>query len=102
MAKLYVAEYSGMAKAWAEPVPIAAPQEPSITDQTPVVIGAGSLQSAAFNGATRVIRVHTDAICSIAIGADPTATADNKRMPAGATEYFGVTPGHKIAVITNT
>lgn len=102
MAKLYISEYSAMAKAWATPDSIAAPQEPCITDQTPVVIGAGSLQSAAFNGATRVIRVHTDAICSIAIGANPTATADNKRMPANATEYFGVAPGQKLAVITNT
>ncbi|MBP9714802.1 MAG: hypothetical protein KBD60_14140, partial [Sterolibacterium sp.] len=77
-------------------------QEPSITEQTPVVIGGGSLQSAAFNGATRVVRLHTDAICSVAFGANPTATANTKRMAANSTEYFGVEPGHKVAVITNT
>ena len=102
MAKVYISEYAEMAKAWADPVRIAAPQEPCITDQTPVVIGGGSLQSAAFAENTRVIRVHTDSICSIAIGANPTATANNKRLLAGATEYFGVVPGHLLAVITNT
>ena len=102
MAKLYLSEYAGMAHQWAGAEQIAAPQEPAIFVQTPVAIGGGSLQSAAFNGATRVIRVHTDAICSVKIGANPTATADDKRMAANTTEYFGVVPGDKIAVITNT
>ena len=38
----------------------------------------------------------------IPFGADPTATADSKRMAAGQTEYFTVAPGDKVAVITNT
>ena len=102
MAKVYISEYSVMAKAWAHPDQIAAPQEPADTDQTPLAIGGASAASAAFGLGCRLIRVHTDAICSIAIGAAPVATADNKRMAAGATEYFGVTPGHKLACITNT
>lgn len=96
MAKLYVSEYI---KA---PDRAAPQQEPSIVEQTPVVIGAGSLQSAAFNAKTGVVRIHTDAICSIAFGGDPTATADSKRMAADQTEYFAVGPGQKVAVITNT
>lgn len=102
MAKLFISEYASMAKAWADPFPIAAPQEPCITDQPPISIAVGSAQSAAFAGNTRVVRVHTDAICSILFGADPTATANNKRLGANATEYFGVVPGQKLAVITNT
>lgn len=106
MAKLYVTEFCKNAKEWAgrgEAIAAAqADDDPAYVEQTPVVIGAGSLQSAAFNGATRLVRVHTDAICSIAIGANPTATANTMRLAAGQTEYFGVKPGHRIAVITNT
>lgn len=97
MAKLYVTEFGGMA-ARATPVGVA----PPIVDQTPVVIGAGSLQSAAFDAATVLVRIHTDAICSIAFGTNPTASVNTMRMAAGATEYFAVRFGHKVAVITNT
>jgi hypothetical protein len=58
--------------------------------------------SAAFNAATKIVRLHTDAICSVAFGAAPVAAATNARLAAGATEYFGVSPGSKVAVITNT
>jgi len=74
---------------------------PTIATQI-VAIGAGSVQSSAFNAITKIIGVHTDAICSIEIGADPTATANSRRLAAGSTEYFEIIPGHKIAVITNT
>lgn len=77
-------------------------QAPAVAEQT-VAIGGASAQSAAFNAATKIIRVHTDAICSIKVGGtNPTATATTMRMAAGQVEYFGVAPGDKIAVITNT
>jgi hypothetical protein len=97
MAKLYVTEFGGMGNAHSQTA-MAAP----IVDQTPVVIGAGSLQSAAFDNATTVVRIHTDAICSIAFGTNPTATANSMRLPADTTEYFSVKGGQKVAVITNT
>lgn len=97
MAKLYVTEFGGMGSNGS---PIA--QCPPIVEQTPVVIGAGSLSSAAFDAATTVVRIHTDAICSIAFGTAPTATANTMRMAADSTEYFSVKFGHKVAVITNT
>lgn len=97
MAKLYVTEYGGMAPGTL-PVAFA----PAIVEQTPVVIGAGSLQSAAFDAATTIVRIHTDAICSIAFGTNPTATANTARLAANSTEYFAVKFGHKVAVITNT
>ncbi len=75
--------------------------QPSLTTQT-VAIGGSSTQSSAFNAATRFVRIHTDAICSYAFGANPTATSSKPRMAAGQTEYFAVTPGHKVAIITNT
>ncbi len=97
MAKLYVTEYGGIAAAGL-PVAVA----PPIVEQTPVVIGAGSLQSAAFDAATVLVRIHTDAICSIAFGTNPTASANTARMAANATEYFAVRFGQKVAVITNS
>lgn len=100
MALLYIAEYDRMAEAPAGPPQIV--QEPPIIEQTPVVIGAGSLQSAFFGTRTRIVRIHADSICSIAFGINPTASVQNKRMAASQTEYFGVAPGMKVAVIANT
>ena len=99
MAKLYVTEFRNLGAAPEfNPFPLA----PPVTDQTPVAIGVGSTQSAAFNAATRFVRLHADAICSIAWGADPTADANNARLAANQTEYYAVIPGQKVAVITNT
>jgi hypothetical protein len=67
-----------------------------------VVNGAVSVQSSVFNAATRMIGVHTDAIVSIAVGANPTATTSDKRMAANTTEYFFVEAGQRLAVINNT
>lgn len=74
---------------------------PPIAEQV-VAIGGTSTASSAFNTLTKVVRLHTDAICSVAFGADPTATTSTMRLSAGSTEYFEVTPGQKVAVITNT
>jgi hypothetical protein len=98
MAKLYVTEYadSGFLAG-----PVAVGKAPAITDQT-VAIGGTTTQSSAFANNTRLVRLHTDAICSIQIASNPTATTSTARMAANQTEYFQVTPGHKVAVITNT
>ena len=94
MAKVYVTEFAA--------IDLNVSREPPLAEQT-VAIGGGSVQcSNAFHASTRVIRVHTDAICSVAIGGNPTATANTRRLAANQTEYFGVEGGQKIAVITNT
>lgn len=97
MAKLYVTEFERPRNQW-----VNVANTPPLVDQTPVVIGAGSLQSAAFNSKTAVVRVATDAICSIAFGSNPTATVNNMRMAADQVEYFSVQPNQMIAVIANT
>jgi hypothetical protein len=74
--------------------------EPGIRQQ--VAIGAGSVQSSAFDQSTLLVRVHADAPARIEFGANPTASGASARIAAGASEYFGVRPGHKIAVITTT
>lgn len=94
MAKVYIAEFPQ--------IDLNVAREPPLAEQT-VAIGGGSVQcSNSFHALTRVIRVHTDAICSIAISGNPTATTSTRRMAANTTEYFGVEGGQKIAVITNT
>jgi hypothetical protein len=92
-----VTEYSELAAAGSGH-PILAGQEPSLAVQE-VAIGGASAQSNAFSSATRFVRVHADAACRVAFGADPTALASSTRLPANGTEYFGVKPEHKIAVI---
>jgi hypothetical protein len=67
-----------------------------------LVNGAVSVQSSAFGSQTRTIGVHADAIVSIAVGVNPTATTSDKRMAANTTEYFFVEAGQRLAVINNT
>lgn len=102
MAKVYISEYREGAKEYASGTSIAAGGEPTLVEQPPITTTAGSAQSAAFHTAARLVRIHTDGIISLAFGSNPTATANSKRMAANTTEYFGVVPGHKVALITNT
>ncbi len=99
MAKVYITEHTDPSVYNGNMKPVA--YLPPLATQT-VAIGAGSLQSNAFSDKTKMIGVHTDAICSIEVGSNPSATANSRRLAANATEYFEVSPGHKIAVITNT
>jgi hypothetical protein len=105
MATLYVEEFSAIGEASNLTGPALSTAQagkfPSLTGQT-VSIGGGSVQSSAFNAATTLIRVHTDVICSVLIGSNPTALTTRNRMAANQTEYFGVRPGDKIAVISNS
>src|SRR5579864_201287 len=91
MAVLYISEYSEVV---VRDGGIAIAKEPAIASQT-IAIGGASVQSKAFNAATAFIRVHTDAICAVEVGANPTAivasgTVGSKRLAANQTEYFGV------------
>lgn len=99
MAVLFIAEFTDPTVVQGGLRPVAFGE--TLAEQT-VAIGVGSVQSSAFNAKTKMIRVHTDAICSIAIGSNPTATATKMRLAANQTEYFEVKPAYKIAVIVNT
>ena len=101
MAFLYVAEFSEVGRRLDGLEQIA--KMPPLAEQR-VAIGGASAASAAFNASTSIIRVHTDAICSISIGAAPTATTSMIRLAADQTEYFAVPKGksYKIANISNT
>lgn len=56
-----------------------------------------SNQSAAFDEATRLIRVIADADVFLAFGDNPTATATAVKVPANSVEYFEVEGGSKVA-----
>jgi hypothetical protein len=96
MATLSIREYEHLAALSGGTLQVG--QELANTSQA-VAISAGSLQSVAFNIRTRHIRVHTDAQCSIEFGLNPTATITSCVLSAQQTEYFGVRPGDKLAVI---
>lgn len=100
MATLYVSEYADVGR-YGGLIPVGA--EPSVADQT-VTFTATPGQSAAFKNNTTMVRIHTDGICSILFGANPTAATTNKRLTAGQTEYFVVPTGqsYKVSAITNT
>jgi hypothetical protein len=100
MASLYITEYQRMATdGVGRQTPVG--YEPALATQK-VTISGVSAQSAAFNTKTTFVRLHTDAICSIVFGSNPTAAVTDPRMPLDAVEYFGVIGGQKVAVITNT
>ena len=75
--------------------------EPSEAVQK-IAIGVGSIQSAAFSPLTTFVAINVDVACSVVFGSNPTATAAGTRIPLDGTQFFGVVPGHKVAVITNT
>lgn len=105
MAVVYIAEFPGVSQGtgYSGAAPVC--DWPPIGKQA-VAIGA---LSAKFSPTTRVIRVTTDAICSIAVSKGPpaagvtfAATANDARFAAGDKEYLAVTPGSVLSSITNT
>lgn len=100
MALADISEYTRMARDSENNV-IQTGSEPARITQQVGVTGV-SAQSAAFDSATKFVRIHVDVPTRIKFGTNPTATATDPRMAAGATEFFGVLPGQKIAVILTT
>lgn len=98
-AKCYVKEYNSMGVATNGQPQVA--NEPAVTDQTAVDFSGGAAQSAAFNSATRYIRVWCDAQASFLVGTNPTATNAMSPLSASLPEYFGVKAGQKISVVAN-
>ena len=69
---------------------------------TQAVTFAASVQSTAFDDATRLVRVIADADVFLAFGAAPTATATAIKVPANTVEYFEVNAGDKVACYDGT
>lgn len=103
MSKLYVTEMEDLHAGAGYPMQVCVDLGSGATvDQTPVDFSGGVAPSAAFGAQTKFVRLHTDAICSIAFGKTPVATVGNRRMAAGQTEVWAVQPGTKVSAIANT
>lgn len=102
MSKLYITEYAEIMLGLVGRV-TQVPMEPPIAEQV-VDYSGGVTASTALNANTQLVRIHTDAICSVLFGTAPVATTGKGRMVAGATEYRGVPRGasFKVSAITNT
>ena len=99
MANLHIAEFTALAPDGAAfPAVMQLAQMPPVAEQT-VAIGGSSAASSALNAATRFVCLTPKADCHIQIGATPTATTSLMPLTSGQAYYFGVTPGHKVAVI---
>ena len=104
MATLYITEFGNIWRQSGLPGDIGQiALQPPLAEQT-VSLSGSSAQSSAFNSKTQFVRLHTDAICSIEFGTNPTATTAKARMAANQTEYFAVDAGTSMIVagITNT
>lgn len=104
MAILYITEYAAPRQGNGFQVG-SLPEAPPLATQA--VTFTTSTQSANLNAKTRYVRIHTDGICSIRWGGNPTAVITDPRMVAGQTEFFTVSKeavdaGLKIAAVTNT
>lgn len=96
MATLYLTQYDQLAKEeYGPPVPTG--QEPSLGDSVLAISGANEV-SPTLHPRTRFVMVHTDVVCHIAFGTDPTATTSNRRLPADSTIFYGVGPETKLKI----
>ncbi len=99
MSELNITEYGQLGRdASGYTVPVG--EEPALAVQN-VSFTSSSIQSAAFQGKTRFVRVVADIDTRISFGENPTAAATTSTLPAGAVEYFGVKQGrnHKVAAV---
>ena len=95
MAVAYISEFTSIGYSGA-----LLPQAPAIATQA-IAISTAFSTSAAFNAATKVIEVNTDAICLINIGTTLDASSTNGwRLAAGASRVYGVQPGQKLRLVS--
>lgn len=78
------------------------PTEPPLAEQK-IDFSGGVAQSALFSAQTRLIRMHTDAPCSVLFGTNPTATILTGRLAGSQTEFRAVPVGgtFRVSVISN-
>lgn len=67
-----------------------------------VAVTAGSLASSATSSDTSVVRCFSSVDCFLKFGLTPVATTSHMFLPGGIIEYFGITGGHSIAVISSS
>lgn len=60
---------------------------------------SGTSQQVTFTGNPSLIKFYSVEACFLARGKNPTASSTTSFHPAGATDYYGLQPGEKLAVI---
>lgn len=100
MPKLYISVWEHVARdAVNTPIPI--PQTPSLWEEW-IEITTESEQSHQFNDRARFISVTCEVPCCLAFGEDPAAEVSYHPLNPGVERWYGVRPGHKLAVIEYT
>lgn len=92
-----ILEFSGSTVARTDGLPVY-PQE--WTAQAAMTATGTSAQSSAFASGTCMVEVESDEQIYVKIGANPTATTNDMRIPAGGSRTFTVTAGNKVAIRT--
>lgn len=92
----YITEFAELGSDQRQRLPIG--QMPPVAQQTVSTSGT-SAPSSAFNASTNFIRVVVTTTCYAEVATSPTATSSKMRLIADQPEYFGVSPGSKIAFI---
>lgn len=70
-----------------------------ITTQTITIGAASAAITNAVNAYVNKVRIATTGNCHIKIDNTPVATSSDLYLPAGAVEYFTLSPGQKVAAI---
>lgn len=102
MAKLWITEFGGIAQGLGvekyQVIQFAA--EPAVAEQE--ITFTTAVQSAAFNAATRLVRLVADADCHVKFGTNPTAVVGSQRLVANTPEWRAVVAGEKLSVYDGT
>ncbi len=93
---LHIAVYAHSAHHGPQALPM--PQAPPLFEEG-VPIGLESTQSEAFSDQAVFVMVRPDIACCLAFGPDPVAEAGIHPVDARERMWYGVFPGHRIAVI---
>jgi hypothetical protein len=95
---LHISIYSYMAHGASGSGSLQAPQAPAL-EEWQIPIELESTQSPPFPEGATFIMVRPDTDCCLAFGADPEAVIGQHPVDAKERMWYGVHPGHKIAVI---
>lgn len=75
-----------------------APQTPPLAEWS-LEVGYDSIQSKPFPQNACFICIKSETRCALAFGENPVADPELHTVDAGERLYYGVSPGHKLAVI---
>ena len=103
MSIFFVTEFAAQARDVGGHIVQGTPAYPATAEHTVAISGA-SARAASLQANTTIVELVSDVICSIEIGANPTATVTSRRLAANVPVQIGVpaNSGFQIAAIANT